>query len=304
MGRRGSAGKGGSRRSSAQRTRRAKMFCGPCRRRGGPSRSARGSRGAQRPPPQALGPPAALSRAPEPRRAPATAEPSSARCSSSSLDCGPGQRERDGAQAPALAPAPVAARAPPLASVPRCRGSRPHLRGGFDVGLDGWVIVVSRKSAAGTALRGRTHHSTPPSPLMSSGYGTPRQPRPRPIRVHTEEVTGSIPVSPTQVRGPVRDLRTGPSSPVQQRSTATPGRGTRSCTPPPAYRLVQPVAVDARYRKADGSALGVAFRAGRGQERALARRRGAGPPPGLAGCFTGGRSSASFSTRGPGRAYP
>jgi hypothetical protein len=122
--------------------------------------------------------------------------------------------------------------------------------------------------------------------------------------VHTEEVTGSIPVSPTQVRGPVRDLRTGPSSPVQQRSTATSGRGTRSCTPPPAYRLVQPVAVDARYRKADGSALGVAFRAGRGQERALARRRGAGPPAGLAGCFTGGRSSASFSTRGPGRAYP
>ena len=138
------------------------------------------------------------------RRAPATAEPSSARCSSSSLDCGPGQRERDGAQAPALAPAPVAARAPPLASVPRCRGSRPHLRGGFDVGLDGWVIVVSRKSAAGTALRGRTHHSTPPSPLMSSGYGTPRQPRPRPIRVHTEEVTGSIPVSPTSTNAPFR----------------------------------------------------------------------------------------------------
>ena len=133
-----------------------------------------------------LGPPAALSRAPEPRRAPATAEPSSARCSSSSLDCGPGQRERDGAQAPALAPAPVAARAPPLASAPRCHGSRPHLRGGFDIGLDGWVIVVSRKSAAGTALRGRTHHSTPPSPLMSSEYSTPRQPRPRPIRVHTE----------------------------------------------------------------------------------------------------------------------
>jgi len=78
-----------------------------------------------------LGPPAALSRAPEPRRAPATAEPSSARCSSASLDCGPGQHERDGAQAPALAPAPVAARAPPLASVPRCRGSRPHLRGGI-----------------------------------------------------------------------------------------------------------------------------------------------------------------------------
>ena len=51
--------------------------------------------------------------------------------------------------------------------------------------------------------------------------------------VHTEEVTGSIPVSPTQVRGPVRDLRTGPSSPVQQRSTARPGRGTRSCTPSP-----------------------------------------------------------------------
>ncbi len=149
------------------------------------------------------------------------------------LGCRPGQHERDGAQAPALAAAPVAARAPPLASVPRCRGSRPDLRGGFDVGLYGWVIVVSRKSAAGTALRGRTHHSTPPSPLMSSGYGTPRQPRPRPIRVHTEEVTGSIPVSPTQVRGPVRDLRTGPSSPVQQRSTATSGRGTRSCTPPP-----------------------------------------------------------------------
>src|SRR3954469_2526135 len=61
--------------------------------------------------------------------------------------------------------------------------------------------------------------------------------------VHTEEVTGSIPVSPTQVRGPVRDLRTGPSSPVQQRSTATSGRGTRSGTPPPAYRLVQPVAL-------------------------------------------------------------
>jgi hypothetical protein len=54
MGRRGSAGKGGSRRSSAEWTRRAKMFCGPCRRRGGPSRSARGSRGAQRPPPRAL----------------------------------------------------------------------------------------------------------------------------------------------------------------------------------------------------------------------------------------------------------
>ena len=172
--------------------------------------------------------------------------------SSSSLDCGPAQRERDGAQAPALAlaPAPVAARAPPLASAPRRRGRRPHLRGGFDVGLDGRVIVISRKSAAGTALRGRTHHSTPPSPLMSSGCGTPRHPRPRPIRVHTEEVTGSIPVSPTQVRGPVRDLRTGPSSPVQPRSTATPGRGTRPCTPPPAYRVVQPVAVDARYRRA------------------------------------------------------
>ena len=216
MGRRGSAGKGGSRRSSAQRTRRAKMFCGPCRRRGGPSRSARGSRGAQRPPPRALGPPTALSRAPEPRRAPATAEPSSARCSSSSLDCGPGQRERDGAQAPALAPAPVAARAPPLASVPRCRGSRPDLRGGFDVGLDGWVIVVSRKSAAGTALRGRTHHSTPPSPLMSSGYGTPRQPRPRPIRVHTEEVTGSIPVSPTSTNAPFRSWEEQLSIPVDE----------------------------------------------------------------------------------------
>jgi len=120
------------------------------------------------------------------------------------LGCRPGQHEPDGAQAPALAPAPVAARAPPLASVPRCRGSRPDLRGVFDVGLDGWVIVVSRKSAAGTALRGRTHHSTPPSPLMSSGYGTPRQPRPRPIRVHTEEVTGSIPVLPTSTNAPSR----------------------------------------------------------------------------------------------------
>ena len=95
------------------------------------------------------------------------------------------------------------------------------------------------------------------------------------IHVHTEEVTGSIPVSPTQVRGPVRDLRTGPSSPVQQRSTATPGRGTPVLHPlPRRARVVQPVAVDARYRKADGSALGLALRAGRGQSDCAKARCG------------------------------
>src|SRR5262245_54436364 len=39
----------------------------------------------------------------------------------------------------------------------------------------------------------------------------------------------------------VRDLRTGPSSPVQQRSTATPGRGTPPVSPggPAAVLIVQ-----------------------------------------------------------------
>ena len=156
-----------------------------------------------------LGPPAALSRAPEQRRAPTTAEligqmlvellglrPRSARA-----------RRRAGPGAGASARSGLSTTTSIDAAMPRCRGSRPHLRGGFDVGLDGWVIVVSRKSAAGTALRGRTHHSTPPSPLMSSGYGTPRQPRPRPIRVHTEEVTGSIPVSPTSANAPFRSWK-------------------------------------------------------------------------------------------------
>ena len=105
--------------------------------------------------------------------------------------------------------------------------------------------------------------------------------------VHTEEVTGSIPVSPTQVRGPVRDLRTGPSSPVQQQSTATPGRGTRSRTPPPACRVVQQVEADAPVSQgADGSALGLAIRAGREQKSACAKAKCRPPARPRAGCLT------------------
>jgi hypothetical protein len=56
--------------------------------------------------------------------------------------------------------------------------------------------------------------------------------------VHTEEVTGSIPVSPTQVRGPVRDLRAGLSplysSEVQLRLAETDA----SETPAPRWQVV------------------------------------------------------------------
>ncbi len=57
-------------------------------------------------------------------------------------------------------------------------------------------------------------------------------------RVHTEEVTGSIPVSPTQHRGPTRDDRVGPRSFLQvPRGHIRPG----SCPPSlPVSRIPHP----------------------------------------------------------------
>ncbi len=68
------------------------------------------------------------------------------------------------------------------------------------------VIIVSKSSAEATQPE-RTGRYTPARRRSSAARDdTPGHADPRQISVHTEEVTGSIPVSPTQVRALMNDL--------------------------------------------------------------------------------------------------
>jgi hypothetical protein len=72
--------------------------------------------------------------------------------------------------------------------------------------MGGQVIIVSEQSADATP-RVRTERPTSTRSRSSAAhYDTPWYTDARPISVHTEEVTGSIPVSPTQVSALINDL--------------------------------------------------------------------------------------------------
>ena len=88
-----------------------------------------------------------------------------------------------------------------LQPAPRCRSgiSTPGRARGCSSDCPGWLPLPR----CGAAPRAPAHWPRLDHPGQRPGSQDVSG------AVHTEEVTGSIPVSPTQVTGPVRDLRTG-----------------------------------------------------------------------------------------------